>query len=221
MIYFLSDQHGGESYGEIQKYLDTAGEDDLLIILGDLGLKFQDTEENRAFDEFILSAKKKIAFIDGNHENFDALNAYPVEKWKGGNVHRIRNNIFHLMRGQIFRIGGQSIFVMGGAYSRDRAMRTEGLSYWRAELPSREEYEEAARNLALHRFSVDYIISHTAPREIIRRMGRQLDPHDAELTGFLEWIMYETEYKEWFFGHWHTEKTVGNHRALWFDVVEV
>lgn len=213
----------GDTHGERARFSQLVAENkgETLIIAGDCGLIFLDDAEERAFLDELEKEDITLCFADGNHENFDALNAYPVEKWKGGNVHRIRNNIFHLMRGQIFRIEGQSIFVMGGAYSRDRAMRTEGLSYWRAELPSREEYEEAARNLALHRFSVDYIISHTAPREIIRRMGRQLDPHDAELTGFLEWIMYETEYKEWFFGHWHTEKTVGNHRALWFDVVEV
>lgn len=23
-------------------------------------------------------------FVDGNHENFDLLNAYPVENWHGG-----------------------------------------------------------------------------------------------------------------------------------------
>ncbi len=213
----------GDTHGERARFSQLVAENkgETLIIAGDCGLVFLDNAEERAFLDELAREDITVCFVDGNHENFDALNAYPVERWKGGNVHRIRDNIFHLMRGQIFRIEGQSVFTMGGAYSRDRAMRIEGLSYWRAELPSREEYEEAARNLALHRFSVDYIISHTAPREIIRRMGRQLDPHDAELTGFLEWVMYETEYKEWFFGHWHTEKTVGNHRALWFDVVEV
>lgn len=213
----------GDTHGERARFSALVAENkgEILIIAGDCGLVFLDDAEERRFLDELAEEDITICFVDGNHENFDALGAYPVERWRGGNVHRIRRNILHLMRGQIFRIEGQSVFVMGGAYSRDRAMRVEGLSYWKSELPVREEYDEAARNLALHRFSVDYIISHTAPREIIHRMGRQIDPHDAELTGFLEWVMYETEYKEWFFGHWHTEKTVGNHRALWFDVVEV
>ena len=78
MIYFLSDLHGGERIGELTKYLDEAGDSDLLIVLGDIGLKFRDTEENRAFDDLILSSKKKIAFIDGNHENFDFLETFSM-----------------------------------------------------------------------------------------------------------------------------------------------
>ena len=73
MIRFLSDQHGGERLGELEKYLSTESDSDLLIILGDVGLRFADTEENRQFDEMFLSSKKKIAFIDGNHENFKYL----------------------------------------------------------------------------------------------------------------------------------------------------
>ena len=29
------------------------------------------------------------------------LNNYKVEMWNGGKVHKIRNNIIHLMRGQV------------------------------------------------------------------------------------------------------------------------
>lgn len=43
--------------------------------------------------------------------------------------------------------------------------------------------------------------------------------HDAELTGFLEWIMYEVKFKKWFFGHWHMDRTLDDRfRAMWFDV---
>ena len=194
---------------------------EILMIAGDCGLCFSNSAEENRFLDALEEEDITILFVDGNHENFEALSHYPVEVWRGGKVHRIRKNILHLMRGQVFRIEGQKFFTMGGAYSRDRATRVEGLSYWKEELPSREEYEEAARNLAFHRFSVDYVISHTAPREIIRRMGYYGDPHDAELTGFLEWVMYETDYKGWFFGHWHTDREIGKHRAIFSDVVEI
>ena len=44
-------------------------------------------------------------FCEGNHENFDRLYSYPVEKWNGGNVHKIRPSVIHLMRGQVFNFG--------------------------------------------------------------------------------------------------------------------
>lgn len=66
------------------------------------------------------------------------------------------------------------------------------------------------------------IITHTAPSEIIRRVRKCPNEHDIELTGFLEWIMYEVDYKKWFFGHWHMDTEIGEKfRALWFDVIEI
>lgn len=42
-------------------------------------------------------------FVDGNHENFDRLYAYPVEvAWR--EAHKIRPSVIHLMRGQIFEL---------------------------------------------------------------------------------------------------------------------
>ena len=50
-----------------------------------------------------------MLFIDGNHENFDKLNSYPVETWCGGKVHKIRNNVIHLMCGEVYCIEGNTI----------------------------------------------------------------------------------------------------------------
>lgn len=52
--------------------------------------------------------------------------------------------------------------------------------------------------------------------EVVAAIGLM---HDAELTEFLEWIMYEVKFKKWFFGHWHTDEEFDERfRALWFDV---
>lgn len=48
---------------------------------------------------------------------------------------------------------------------------------------------------------VDYIITHNAPQQVIRMMNYAPIIDDAELTGFLDWVMFETEFKKWFFGH--------------------
>ena len=52
-------------------------------------------------------------------------------------------------------------------------------------------------------------------------MGYYLDAHDAELTGFLEWVVYEERYEEWLFGQWHRDEQIdGKHRAIGFDIEE-
>ncbi len=221
MIYITGDTHGEQARfspaampGE-----DSFGQGDTLIVCGDFGYIFEGSERESAFLDTLAEKPYTICFCDGNHENFPAIYAYPREVWHGGSVHMIRRNIFHLMRGQVFEIERKRIFTMGGAYSIDRYMRKEGLSFWRAELPTSDEYREAVQNLREAGNSVNYIVTHTAPREIIRRMGKYPDAHDAELTGFLEWIMYEVKFEKWFFGHWHTDEEIdGRFRALWFDV---
>lgn len=221
MIYITGDTHGEQARfspaampGE-----DKWGEDDVLIICGDFGFLFANDARENAFLDKLSEKPYTICFCDGNHENFPAIYAYPQEEWNGGRVHRIRKNIFHLMRGQVFLIEGKKIFTMGGAYSIDKYMRKDGLSWWKEELPTNGEYREATQNLRETENCVDYIITHTAPREMIRRMGKYPDMHDAELTGFLEWIMYEVKFKKWFFGHWHTDEEFDERfRALRFDV---
>lgn len=81
---------------------------------------------------------------------------------------------------------------MSGAYSVDKAFRLSyqeicGEKIWfQQELPSSEEYHRAINSLKRHSNTVDYIITHTAPRAIITRITNGYpDDHDRELTGFL------------------------------------
>ena len=203
----------------------TWGEDDILIVAGDFGFVFLDTLEEHDWLDWLERTKKyTIAFVDGNHENHPRIAEYPEEEWCGGKINRIRGNIIHLMRGQVFEIQGHKIFTMGGAFSIDRATRKLGYSYWEEELPNDAEYKEAIANLKMHNYNVDVIVTHTAPKELILHMGFVPDPHDYELTGFLEYVMYECkDFKKWFFGHWHIDEEFygGKFRALFNDVVTI
>lgn len=193
--------------------------DDYLIVCGDFGYVFCNNESEKEFLDYLETKPYTICFCDGNHENFPAIYSYPKEKWNGGHVHRIRKNVLHLMRGQVFEIDGKKVFTMGGAYSIDRYVRKLNFSYWEEEIPNNQEYREATQNLTEHSNEVDIIISHTAPREIIRRMGYYPDAHDMELTGFLEWIMYQIKFKHWYFGHWHLDQTFDEkYTAVYFDI---
>ena len=65
---------------------------------------------------------------------------------------------------------------------------------------------------------MDYILTHTAPREMIRRMGCNPDPHEMELAGFLEYVMYQIKHRHWYCGHWHMDRDLADSfTALWYD----
>lgn len=222
MIYITGDIHGDIVRMDVPFIPEEITEGDYLIICGDFGFIFFDNEAEKKVLDKLAQKPFTILFTDGNHENFKALNNYPVEEWNGGKVHRIRKNILHLMRGQVFSIEGKTFFTMGGAYSIDRYRRQKDISYWEEELPGREEYAEATSSIMAHNKKFDYIITHTVPRMIIGMMGYYPDPHDMELTGFLEWIMYECSFKHWYFGHFHEDRKITDRfTALYYDVIKI
>ena len=149
MIYLLSDPHGDINHKGLKQYLSEAGKDDLLILLGDICMKFEDTEENRIFTEWFLSSDKKIAFIDGNHENFKLLNKFPITNMFNAKMHLIAQNIYHVMRGEIMIINDLKFLCIGGAVSIDKIYRKKGVSYWDEENISKKDidYEEGCFSL--------------------------------------------------------------------------
>ncbi len=57
--------------------------DAYVLILGDFGIWDNSKEEKHNLD-WLESKPFTTLFIDGNHENYDILDALPVEEWQGG-----------------------------------------------------------------------------------------------------------------------------------------
>lgn len=183
--------------------------DDYLIICGDVGVcGFSASDEART-RSILRSLPVTTLFIDGNHENFEQLNSYGIDEWNGGKVHFIESDIIHLMRGQVFNIDGTKFFTFGGAYSVDRKDRAEGISWFPEEIPTEEEYEEGWKNLEKAGFQVDYILTHTGPREVVNAMGYvEMSDDEVELRQFLQRVADNTDFSAWYFGHFHEDTEV-------------
>ena len=124
MIYVTGDIHGNperlsnENFPE-QKEM---SRNDYVVILGDFGLVWNKDTESRHEKHWLDWLEERpftTLFVDGNHENFDRLNAYPEEEWQGGLVHKIRPHVIHLMRGGVFTLDAVKVFAFGGAPSHD------------------------------------------------------------------------------------------------------
>lgn len=228
MIFITGDTHGTIDWEKLnttrfpeQKDLT---KDDYLIILGDFGGVWDGGDQDRYVLKTYDQRNFTTLFIDGNHENHDLLDKYPVEEWNGGKVHRISDSVIHLMRGQVFTIEGIKFFTMGGAESTDKQYRKEGESWWAREMPSDEEYQEAIDNLAKQNFEVDFVLTHCAPEEYIGKnmrsvynsdlsrmlsgnMAGVVDRSGNRLTDFLDDLITERgiAFKHWYFGHYHRD----------------
>lgn len=238
MVYITGDVHAEFSrFSEEYMHGESRwNSNDKIIVCGDFGFIWYDSSNpprKKLSDVKLDTLSKKpyeILFVDGNHENFNELYSYPeVEKY-GSCAHKIRDNIFHLERGKIYTIEQKRFFTFGGAYSIDRFFRKVNQSFWLQELPNDKEYKQGIESLKNAGNKIDYVITHTCPGEIVKLMLHKVpSPEEYELNSFFDWIMHEIEFKQWFFGHWHTDesKSFDIHgkkkvfNALYYDVKQV
>ncbi len=250
MIYITGDTHADFKYRFNTDYFPEQKEmtkDDYVIICGDFGGVWDvDRESNneKYWLDWFNNRSYTLLFVDGNHENFDRLNSYPIKEWHGGKVHELRPYIYHLMRGQVFEIDGKKFFTFGGASSHDieggildpddpdfrmkkKTFRKEWIQYrinheswWEQELASKAEMEEGLRNLSLYDNSVDYIITHCCATSLQEELaGKKQYKADRE-TDYLEYIEKNVNYNHWYFGHYHIDKDIDSkHTVLYYKII--
>lgn len=217
--------------------------DDFVIILGDFGLVLESDSESRKEKYWLDWLDKKpftTLFVEGNHENFDRLDAYPVEEWNGGKVHKLRPSVIHLMRGQIFTLQGRTFFTFGGASSHDISdgilklddpnlklkikrlehagrndYRINHYNWWERELPNEAEMQEGRNNLAAHGNKVDYILSHSPSTAILQKMDHGKREYQKDcLTEYLQELLDAVEYRYFLFGHMHENQSFPEEKAI-------
>ena len=222
MIYVTGDMHGDESrlYDSQWRKLKS---DDVLIVCGDFGYLWNGGKNEKSVIEYLGSRKFTVCFVDGTHENFGKIERCHETIWKGGHVHRISGNLFHLMRGQIFNIDGISIFTFGGGESDDREVRSaeEHGIWFKEELPTPDQLAVGAHNLDAAGLKVDYIITHEPPLLVKSSMllRRGLPERVNKLNGYFEELAKSVEFNHWYFGSLHENRLVTSKFTCLFDKI--
>ena len=194
--------------------------DDFVMICGDFGGVWDNSSEEMYWRKWLENKNFTTLFVDGNHENHPLLNSFETVELFGGKAHKISESVYHLMRGQIYTIGDKKFFTLGGAESHDRGFRIENRSWWKEEIPSPDELNDATRNLQNTNFDVDFVITHCAPTSVQLLLSPDYRP-DA-LTNYLDEIYAKLTFKKWYFGHYHVDKAIDNKfRAIYYDILEI
>ena len=208
MIYVTGDIHAHIDIGKLntqrfpqQKALTKS---DYLIICGDFGLVWDNSKSDLYWRDWLSDKPFTTLWVDGNHENFELLYQFPLEDKFGGKVRKITPSIYHLDRGQVLTIDNKTFFVMGGAASHDKEYRKEHISWWKDEMPTVAEMERGIKALEANNWTVDFVISHCAPRSVQTMIASwyESDP----LVSFFERVRADLNFKKWFFGHYHIDK---------------
>lgn len=210
--------------------------DDYVIVCGDFGVWHPDNTEKWWF-KWLSEKNFTLLFVDGNHENFDRLysDEFEIVDFHGGKAHRICENVYHLMRGYVFELCGKKFFAFGGASSHDiddgildrkdfqsdrelvdeynrrtrrgEMLRINHISWWKEEMPSRDEMDFGIKTLEQHGNKVDFIVSHCCPQEIASLFSHGFYKPD-KLTDYFNTVARTVEFSKWFFGHYHNNKQI-------------
>lgn len=221
MIWLTGDTHGDFSRFSLENFPEQKEltREDYVIILGDFGGLWTGTEYEKKILNQLAEKDFNILFIDGNHENFDLLDTFPVVEFRGGLAHKIRDNIFHLMRGFVFTLDNKKFFAFGGGSSIDKHIRKEGVSWWPQELQSPLEEATAKAELDKVDWTVDYVLTHTCPTAVSEQLFDELYPDSV--SEFLE-SLEDLKFKRWFFGHMHLDMNVNNlFTGLYMQFVQI
>ena len=206
MIYVTGDTHG-----DFERFKKFKGlfkkKKDYVIVCGDFGFIWDGSEEEKKLLDKFKKLKCTVLFVEGCHDNLDLLKTYPEKEMFGGKVREINESLYYLKRGQVFEIDGKSVFTMGGGQSYDCEDRIPGKTWWSDEMPSMEEFREGEKNLMERDCKVDIIITHQNPHSDFI-VETNTVPKENILVAFLLSVSKNIEYKHWYFGCEHVDRTV-------------
>lgn len=221
--------------------------DDYVIICGDFGLLWNYEETGKSIlsnpddkcwadDELQLfdwynQLPWTTLIVLGNHDNWNRWETYPVTAWHGGRVQKLSDSIIRLMEGEIYDIGGRTILAYGGAQSTDRGT-IKGQDnmewcihkwWWPQEVPLLATVHYTLDNLENYGNKVDYVISHDCPQNTkdylyLCEFDGYGNIRANKVSSQLQAIADAIEYKHWFCGHLHQDKTIKDVTILYEKV---
>ena len=172
-----------------------------IFVAGDCGIGFEKIGFfKNLFSKFNQNLQKintHIYMIRGNHD--DPKYFYDEEKLNYSNIHLLKD----------YSIIDDKILVIGGAISKDRDSRKEGIDYWKDEDIIKLTNEELQQFIG-----IKIIISHECPDVVnIEGPPKQYNLNDEEYEQLLNDINSDRQYltevynilkpNSWYFGHYH------------------
>lgn len=84
-------------------------------------------------------------------------------------------------------------------------------------MPSQEEMEHAISSLDKAGWSVDYVITHCAPRSVQKLIADWYE--NDPIVSFLERVYADINFKKWYFGHYHIDKQLNEQFVALYNKV--
>ena len=226
MIYITGDTHGNFTrVRNLCRVFETKKED-ILIILGDAGINYYGADRDKKVKKMLENLPITIFSIHGNHEmRPETIPTYKEVEWHGGIVYQEEKypHLLFAKDGEIYDFEGIKTIVIGGAYSVDKEYRLQnGWGWWADEQPSEEIKARVEKALADNGNRIDVVLSHTTPfkYEPVEMFLSYVNQSkvDKSTEIWLDKIEDTIDYKKWYCGHYHTNKSIDKVKIMFEDV---
>lgn len=227
--YVTGDCHGDFKKIEYFCKYNNTSKKDVLVILGDAGINYwlnkSDIKNKIKLEKLPIT----IFVVHGNHEERPCnIASYKEKIWNGGTVYYEEDypSLLFAMDGEVYDMNGKKAIAIGGAYSVDKDYRCMvGMPWFSDEQPSDAVKESVERKLQDKGWKIDYILSHTCPKEMMPT-DLFLDFIDQNTVdnSTEEWlgkIWSKTDFERWYFGHFHENRIVGDFYMLYEAIYEL
>ena len=227
MIWLTGDTHGHFERIEAFCREKQTTVDDILIILGDAGFNFGGGARDLALKTYASQFPITIFSLHGNRENRPQNSpGYGEGTFCGGKILYEPQfpNLLFAVDGEVYRFGGRNCLAVGGAYSTGKAYRlAKGMGWWPDEQPSEKTKRHVEQLLDARGWQMDMVLTHTCPLRYkpLEALKPDLDQSTVDSTteAWMDKIEERLDYKRWYCGHFHTDKTVGRLRILFQEFV--
>ena len=216
MFYITGDTH--RDFGRLEDFCARINPtpEDVMIILGDAGINYYGGWRDRDLKRRLAGLPLTLFSIHGNHEQRPCkIPSYHTALWNGGEVYVEDEfpNLLFAADGSFFSFDGVQTFVMGGAYSVDKEIRlARNWGWWPDEQPDDEARQWAEQQLEANGWRTDIVLTHTTPLryEPVEVFMSCVDQSrvDKSTEEWLDSIERRLQYKQWYCGHYHTEKAI-------------
>ena len=172
----------GDIHGDIENYMEIAGDCEKSIQVGDFGIGFLSTRESIDIVTF-FNKHPQHRFIRGNHDNPHMCDGYA--------------NFIQDGRAEVH--DGVKYMFIGGARSTDQSHRKEGKDWWKEEENSAKKFAMLYRKYMEEK--PDVMITHDFPSHYVEDAFGMFD---TSLTrNCLGGMFHNHQPKLWIGGHWH------------------
>ena len=229
--WIMGDIHGDYTpvrnfYLSYKDVLSTNPDDNILILLGDVGANYYFDERDTKFKEKLMALPFTYFCIRGNHEERPSViaDAHPhcwhFDYYFDGvvSVEDAYPRILYASDcGCKYIIDGCSVLVIPGAYSIDKDIRlSHGWPWFKGEQLTNLEKAAILYELEPH---YDIILSHTCPYhwqyDIKDLFLNTVDESkiDNSMEKFLDEVASRTKWDRYYFGHYHDDRDIPMHNA--------